>query len=392
MKASAVKYVKAIVNLLLLLTVILLTIWLAPKLIVFFMPFIIGWIIAWVSSPMVKFFEDKLKIKRKAGSAVVIIVVIGLVVLCFYFIGARLVRELMDFVKDFPVMWEGLKKDFEEIYQNLSKILPKDMQSVVQTVGAKTNELAMSLVEKFSAPAIDWVSSVAKQIPTIIIAVIMCLLSAYFFVAERSIWSIPVKKMIPRGIYSRLSLVAGSIKKSVGGYIKAQLKIEVWIYLLLEIGLLILGVSNVLIVGLGIAFLDFFPFFGTGTVMVPWAIIKFLSGDYMMAAGILIVWGISQLVRQFIQPKIMGDSMGMPPIPTLVFLYVGYKLGGVIGMILALPIALVIETMYKEGVFDTTQKSLQILATGINRFRKITDEDMQEVEAYQAKEQQKEQE
>ena len=119
-------------------------------------------------------------------------------------------------------------------------------------------------------------------------------------------------------------------------------------------------------------------------VMVPWAIIKFLSGDYMMAAGILIVWGISQLVRQFIQPKIMGDSMGMPPIPTLIFLYVGYKFGSVIGMILALPIALVIETMYKEGVFDTTQKSLQILATGINRFRKITEEDMQEVKAYQA--------
>jgi len=244
----------------------------------------------------------------------------------------------------------------------------------------------MSLVERFSQPAIDWVSSAAKQIPTIIIAVIMCLLSAYFFVAERGIWSAPVKKVIPKTVYSRLAIVTGSIKKSVGGYIKAQLKIEVWIYLLLEIGLLILRVDNILILGLGIAFLDLFPFFGTGTVMVPWAIIKFLSGDYMMSIGILIVWGISQLVRQFIQPKIMGDSMGMPPIPTLVFLYVGYKLGGVIGMILALPIALVIETMYKEGVFDTTKKSVQILVTGINRFRKISEEDMQEVNEYMAEE------
>ena len=103
--------------------------------------------------------------------------------------------------------------------------------------------------------------------------------------------------------------------KAVGGYLKAQLKIEVWMYLLLVIGFAILQVDYALLIALGIAFLDFLPFFGTGTVMVPWAIIKILSSDYKChrTADHL---GIGQLARQLIQPKIVGDSVGMPPLPT----------------------------------------------------------------------------
>ena len=98
--------------------------------------------------------------------------------------------------------------------------------------------------------------------------------------------------------------------KSVGGYFKAQLKIEVWMYLLLVVGLSVLRVDYVLLIALGIAFLDLLPFFGTGTVMVPWALIKIFSGDYKMAIGLLIIWGGGQLARQIIQPKIGGRAWG----------------------------------------------------------------------------------
>ena len=147
-------------------------------------------------------------------------------------------------------------------------------------------------------------------------------------------------------------------------------------YLLLVIGLSILKVDYALLIAIGIAFLDFLPFFGTGTVMVPWAIIKILSSDYQMAVGLLIIWGVGQLARQIIQPKIVGDSMGVPSIPTLLLLYVGYKLSGVIGMIIAIPLGLIIYTMYEEGVFDTTKNSIRILVSGINRFRKLKDDDL----------------
>lgn len=181
-------------------------------------------------------------------------------------------------------------------------------------------------------------------------------------------------------------MIKRSLLKSVGGYFKAQLKIEVWMYLLLVIGLSILKVDYVLLIAFGIAILDLLPFFGTGTVMVPWAIIKILSGDYTVAIGLLIIWGVGQLARQIIQPKIVGDSVGVAPIPTLFLLFIGYKLSGVIGMILAVPLGLLLYSMYEEGAFDTTKNSVLILIAGINRFRRLKPQDLEAVEEMKADE------
>lgn len=385
MKGSSRKYVKALLNIGIAISCLLLTIWLLPKLFLFFMPFVVGFTIACIAAPVVKFFEEKLKIKRKTGSAVVIIVVIGLVILLLYLTGAKLVQELIGFVEALPMMWEGLEQDFESIAQNLSGIIsmiPDNIRETVLELGQSASDSVVSGFGKFSMPTIEALGSFAKQVPTILISAILGLLASYFFVAERGVWFEPVRKRIPKNLLQRSRLIKESVKKAVGGYIKAQLKIEIWMYLLLVVGLLILKVDYVLLVALGIAFLDILPFFGTGTVMVPWAVIKFLSGDYTMTIGLLIIWGVGQLLRQIIQPKIMGDSMGMPPVPTLFLLYIGYRLGGVFGMILALPIGIIVATMYKEGVFDTTKKSLEILYAGVNHFRRITEDDMEVVETY----------
>lgn len=170
-------------------------------------------------------------------------------------------------------------------------------------------------------------------------------------------------------------LVWGSLVRSVGGYFKAQLKIEVWMYLLLYLGLMIAGVKYAALVALGIAFLDFFPVFGTGTVLAPWAVIELLNGDYVQAVIFIVLWGAGQLLRQIIQPKIMGDSMGMPPIPTLFLLYIGWKLNGVWGMIIALPLAIIILNLDEAGIFDQFKMSLKFLVRDVNRFRRFNSDD-----------------
>ena len=104
MNQSKARYIKAILNLLLTLAGILLLVWLLPKAVVYFLPFLIGWLIACLAGPPVKFFEEKLKIKRKAGSAFVVIVVIGLVILGLYLIFSHLIRQLVGFVEDLPEM------------------------------------------------------------------------------------------------------------------------------------------------------------------------------------------------------------------------------------------------------------------------------------------------
>ncbi len=377
------KYCKALANITIALVVLLLVIILVPKLLIFFFPFVAAWIISLIAGPLVRFFEEKVKLKRKTGSAFVIITVIGLVVLVIYLLGAKLVEEVVDLVNELPDMWKSIEADFTDISKNLSVFynrLPENIRSSLTDISEQMGTYIGNAFSKISTPTINAVGNFAKQLPSVIIGVIMCLLASYFFVAERGTITEWFHKNMPISIRSRYLMLKSSLVKAIGGYFKAQLKIEVWMYLLLVIGLSILQVEHTLLIALGIAFLDFFPFFGTGTVMVPWAIIKILSADYKMAIGLLIIWGVGQLARQLIQPKIVGDSVGVPPIPTLFFLYIGYKLGGVLGMIVAVPIGLIVITMYQEGVFNTTRDSVLILLAGINKFRRLDKLDMAAVE------------
>lgn len=373
------KYSKALVNLAIALIILLLIIFALPKVLVFFMPFVIGWIIALIASPLVRFLEERLKLKRKASSAFVIIVVIALVVLVLYLVGAKLADEVVGMINSLPEMWAAAENDVASIGQNFSAIinrLPQDLKNSVVNVMSEVDTYVGDLLGQISSPTIAAVGNFAKRLPSIIIATIMALLSAYFFVADRAGINEWLRNHAPKSVLARYDMMRRSLVKSVGGYFKAQLKIEVWMYLLLVIGLSVLKVPYAALIAIVIAFLDFFPFFGTGTVMVPWAILKILSSDYKMAIGLLIIWGVGQLARQIIQPKIVGDSIGVPPIPTLFLLYIGYKFGGVIGMIVAVPLGLLVYTMYEEGAFDTTVDSMKILIYGINRFRALKEEDM----------------
>lgn len=380
---SSKKYFKALANLGVAVAVLLLVIILLPRLLVFFMPFVVAGIISMIASPLVRFFEEKIKLKRKWGSAFVIIVVIALVVLVLYLVGSKLIEEGMGLLGALPGMWDSMKEDLASVGESLDGLyekLPLDTQQAIANLGNQVGEFMAGLFERIGTPTITAAGNFAKQLPSVLIGIIMCLLASYFFVADRYQIGSWIRKYTPASIMSRYDMVRRSILKSVGGYFKAQLKIEVWMYLLLVVGLSVLRVDYVLLIALGIAFLDLLPFFGTGTVMVPWALIKIFSGDYKMAIGLLIIWGGGQLARQIIQPKIVGDSIGVAPIPTLFLLFIGYKLGGVIGMIIAVPLGMLVSTMYQEGVFDTTKNSIAILVSGLNHFRKLRPEDLEVVE------------
>lgn len=392
MKPSSKTYVKVLMNLGIAVIALLLLIFVAPKIIVFFMPFVIGWIIALIANPLVHFFESKLKIKRKAGTAFVIIAVIALVVLAGYLIGVKVVQEAIGLVHELPAMWESIEEDFRTIGKNLDVLyrrLPEDMRSAIVDISDSMGEYVGNIVGQVGSPTIEAVGNFAKHLPTVIVGIVMCLLSSYFFVAEREYLTVNVKKHMPEAIIYRWDMMMRSFKRAVGGYFKAQFKIEIWMYLLLVIGLSVLKVKYSLLIALGIALLDFFPIFGTGTVLIPWAIIKILSTDYKMAVGLLIMWCGGQLARQIIQPKIVGDSIGVPPIPTLFLLFIGYKVGGVFGMIIAVPIGIIILNMYEEGVFNTTLNSFKILFAGINNFRRLNEEDMAGVREYEEYERRK---
>lgn len=380
MKQPEKRYVKALINLSLAALILLLCVFVLPRILVFFLPFVIGAVIAAAANPFVRFFEEKLRIKRKAGSAVAIILAIAIVVSVGYLIISRLALAGMGFIDSLPQLWKNMESDLKEIGNNLRIVytgFPPDIRTGLENAGQKMDHYLEMLVEGIGTPTVNAVGNFAKNIPGMLIGLIMCILSAYFFVAEKESILLVLQKYVPESMRNRWSLVCDSLKNAVGGYFKAQLKIELWIYLLLLIGFLLLRIPNGPVVAFLIAVLDFLPFFGTGAVMLPWAVFKLLSADYQMALWLLVIWGIGQLVRQIIQPKIVGDSMGIAPLPTLILLFIGYKVGSVAGMILAVPIGILLLNMNRAGVFDAVKTSVRILITGLDHFRHFDEEDQE---------------
>ena len=135
-------------------------------------------------------------------------------------------------------------------------------------------------------------------------------------------------------------------------------------------GLLILQVRYSFLLAVLIAILDFLPMFGTGTALIPWAAVELITGEYASGAGLLLLYLLTQAVRQLIQPKIVGDSMGLPPLTTLILLFLGYKFRGIAGMILAVPIGMVFIKFYEYGAFDSLIANAKLLVREIGKLMK----------------------
>jgi sporulation integral membrane protein YtvI len=185
-----------------------------------------------------------------------------------------------------------------------------------------------------------------------LLAVIMTFLSAYFFIVERDSILQKMSRIMPSAVKKHVDMIANSFVRAVGGYFKAQLKLAVIVFVILYIGFKLIGVKYACLLGIVVAFLDLLPVFGTGFVIWPWALVDVITGEYMEMAALIVIYIICQLVKQLLQPKMVGDSIGMKPLPTLIFLYCGYKIGGFVGMLIGIPVGMVIMNFYQAGAFD----------------------------------------
>ncbi len=374
---------KLIVNILISLVILLLCIFLVPKLVLFFMPFVIGWLISCIANPLVVFLERKLKIRRKAGTVVVIVCVIAAVIGLGYGLGVVLWRQISGFVQEIPSMWEAVRQDFDAFGEWIDHYIggksPK-LADTLNNLGNVISEMLTNLPKSLDFRTFEGMGSMVGNIASVLVSIIMCMLSAYFFIADREWLGSFLNKLLPETVIRKYDVFASSLKQAVGGYFKAQFRIEIWMYVLLLIGLTVLKVRYGLLIALLIAFLDFLPFFGTGIVLIPWAIVNVVGGSYLRALGFLIIWGSGQLFRQLIQPKIMGDSIGMEPIPTLFLLFIGYRLAGVGGMLVAVPIGIIVMNMNEAGFFDTPKYSIRLLVRNINQFRQLTKEEIKKLD------------
>ena len=365
-------YWKVIVSLAVSLIGTILFIYVGYRLLAFFMPFVIGWFLAYVASPLVNWLEKRVRIVKKLGSALIIILVLAGVGLLCYFLGSKLWQEIRALIENMPGIYRDLESGFYTVGENLEGIfemLPEGVQEGWQTMISNLDQTMGNLIGRISEPTMAAAGNFAKRIPSIFIGTIVTFISSYFFIAEREEVIIWAKKVAPDPLVERMSMVMDNLKYAVGGYFKAQFKIMIVVCLILIVGFVILDVHFYFLLAILIALLDFLPFFGTGTALIPWGLYKLMVGDYKMVIGLVILYGVTQLVRQLIQPKLVGDSMGLKPLLTLVFLYAGYKIGGVIAMIFAVPIGMIVMNLYKAGAFDYILDDVRILMEGLLKLR-----------------------
>lgn len=345
---------------------------LGPKLLRFFMPFVIGWILAMIANPLVHFLESHLKIVRKHGSVLIVVLVLAGVIGLLYLIGSRLILMGMNLIRDLPQLYELAKAEVQEAWGNLGHLFvrfPLGMQNFFQEFWNNLGGYVSSLLQTIATPTVAVAGNVAKGIPAVFVGVIITVLSSYFFIVERETIIRKAAKYMPEWLNQYLTLLKGDVRHLVGGYFLAQFRIMFVVAVVLAAGFLILGVDYGPVFAVLIAFLDFLPMFGTGTALGPWALVKLLSGEYYFAAGLLLLYVLTQAVRQVIQPKIVGDAMGLPPLLTLFLLYLGFKVKGVAGMILAVPVGLLFVSLYRHGAFDAIVENGRLLLQEIHDFR-----------------------
>lgn len=367
------KYIRILADFLIAGLIVVVLIFVVPKLLAFFMPFVIGWIIAMIANPLVRFLEKNVKMLRKHSSALIIITALAVVVIMVYFGTGLLVREGLSLMRDLPQLLEELQVSIEETLKNLNGVvdfLPNSAKSFLDNIGNSLSDLATAAVSKIDVSTLGAAGSLVKNVADVFLMAIITILSAYFFIADRERLLAGFRKLVPETLKSRISMIKNNFIEALGAYFKAQFKIMLVMAVILFAGFEFLNVNYSFFLAILVAVLDFLPFFGTGTVLWPWIVLDIIGGQYFHAACLGVTYLICQLVHQLLQPKLVGDGIGISPLATLVFMFIGYRIKGVLGMIIGIPIGMAVLSLYRAGAFDRLIAGAKVILHDLDEYRK----------------------
>ena len=187
--------------------------------------------------------------------------------------------------------------------------------------------------------------------PSFVIALVIYIMATYLLTADYPYLRSRAAQHMDEGLLHFLGQVRSVALGAFGGYLKAEFFLSVGVFFILLAGFTVIRQPYGLLLALALAVLDFIPIVGAGTVMVPWAFIALFVGDFTSAVELMVIWGIIALFRRAMEPKFVGDQTGLSPILSLVSIYVGMKLGGVVGMILGPILLLVLLNLAGMGMF-----------------------------------------
>ena len=351
-----------------------LVVWVGLPLLSLLSPFVLALIFAWMLNPGVRWLQRKTGISRKAVSLVLVILVfavIGGVLFGLGWIAVDQVRSLFDNQQSvLDDLLDGIVRvvnSLEGWLTGLGGIVPK---GVLTTSGDLINAI-MDWVQGLDLPG--WLTEMAGQAPSMAanlsgfaVALVVFMMASYFITGDYPRLRFELTERVPLVARDFCRSVKDIFMSAFGGYIKSQLILSTGVFLILAVGFLLMRQPYGLLLALGLAVLDFIPIIGAGTVMVPWAVVDMVLGQYSEAAALMTVWGVIVLFRRFAEPKVLGDQTGLSPILSLVGIYLGMKAGGVLGMVVGPPLLLVCINLAKLGIFRPVLNDLSLAASDIH--------------------------
>lgn len=368
---------RILVNLGVALAGVLFLIFVVPQLVRFLMPLIVAWIVAMIANPIIRFLEKRIKIMRKHGSALVIILVLAALIAAFYGLAVLVASQFSSWVTELPEVYDSVTQNLQHLFRLLHQkynIIPADVKLVFDQrenmLDSYIQKAIDGLLKMVKSGSLSKVSSLASSLMDFLVYAILTILASYFMTVEKDHFTKLLQEKTPAGVQRIWDKIKKIFIRAIGGYFKAHFQIMIVIFFITVIPFAFMGISYSGLLAVVIAIVDFLPFFGAGTVLVPWAVYRLATGSYTYAAILFVIYVVVLIVRQALEPKLIGDNIGTSPFETLVFMLVGYRLAGMLGLIVGIPVGMILMECYREGMFDDYIRGIKILARDINEYRK----------------------
>ncbi|NLB53080.1 MAG: sporulation integral membrane protein YtvI [Syntrophomonadaceae bacterium] len=365
MEPELQKYLKLLIKMsigvLVLLAVYLLLVYVFPlfggilaKLPVLLAPFIIALVIAVLVEPLVNFFEIRIRLRRSWAVIFSLVLSVGGF---FYIVSALIVKVIDELSGLYPRMMAYSDQTINQFISAIGDIrlfyLQLDLPLEVEKTLQDNLENAMNLLKSFMETTVNSMVQILTALPNMFIFIMIATVATYLIIKDRALIRTFLFSFIPAAAQSQTRQIVAELFQALIGFFKAYSILISITGLLTIVGLRIMGIDYYLTIGIVTGLLDILPIVGPGTLFVPWIIWELMTGKTKMAVSLLILYIIISAVRQFSEPKILGDNIGLHPLATLIALYMGLKLGGIAGMIAGPVLVVIVIACYRAGIFNS---------------------------------------
>ncbi len=323
------------------------------------LPFFIGWAVAMAILPLAGKLSGKDEKRQRIISVMLFIFLILAAILLIILIFNRLMSEAQRLL-------ERLSKDSEELYslignaldfaQSITEHLPffdglgfgEDAYFLREKIDSFVGGIIGDVAENLGSKLPVWLGAFAGAVPSFILFVIVTLISGFYFSIDLGKIHSSIKKILPSSVSGKIASLRRGITGTALKYLRAYFLLLLMTFGELFIGFSILGIDYALLLAALIALIDILPVFGVGGIVVPWAAVVLISGNYSLGIGLLILYACVTVIRQLAEPKIVGGSLGIHPLLTLFSIYAGFKLFGFFGMVIGPIFAVIIKGVFAD--------------------------------------------